>query len=125
MMKGIGLKTTIFLHYRYLSIGVPILIYNVFKAVLLFRSAHKVKRRANRKAKNDLMNQNHPRPQYIMPIAISKPNFGVDSRNIGGQPRYYKEFIYTLYHPKSESSLSKPKNFTTVKSPYLKLDGAV
>ena len=58
-------------------------------------------------------------------IADTKPTFSVDSRNIGAHPRYYKEFIYTLYNPKSVSNLSKLKNLTTVKSPYLKLDATV
>merc|ERR1719350_785446 len=68
----------------YLSIGVPILLYNVLKAGLLFKSAHKLE--------TYLMNQNHVRPQYNSQISIPKPDFQ-DLRTFGGvPPRYYNEF---------------------------------
>jgi len=74
----------------YLSIGVPILLYNVLKACLLFKSAHKVK--SSDKVETYLMNQNHLRPQYNSQISIPKPDFQ-DLRTFGGvPPRYYNEF---------------------------------
>ena len=78
------------LNFRYLSIGVPILLYNVLKAGLLFKSAHKVKSSA--KVETYLMNQNHLRPQYNSQISIPKPDFQ-DLRTFGSAPpRYYNEF---------------------------------
>ena len=78
------------LYFRYLSIGVPILLYNVLKACLLFKSAHKVK--SSDKVETYLMNQNHIRPQYNSQISIPKPDFQ-DLRTFGSAPpRYYNEF---------------------------------
>ena len=79
------------LYFRYLSIGVPILLYNVLKVCLLFKSAHKVKS-SNIKVETYLMNQNHIRPQYNSQISIPKPDFQ-DLRTFGSAPpRYYNEF---------------------------------
>lgn len=90
----------------YLSIGVPVLLYNVLKAILLFKSAHKVKRSASEKVENYLMSQNHLRPQYNTHIAIPKPDFQ-DSRNIAASPGYYNEFAYISQdlHPVYPSSV--------------------
>ena len=79
------------LYFRYLSIGVPILLYNVLKSGLLFKSAHKVKS-SDGKVETYLMNQNHIRPQYNSQISIPKPDFQ-DLRTFGSAPpRYYNEF---------------------------------
>ena len=78
------------LFFRYLSIGVPILLYNVLKACLLFKSAHKVK--SSDKVETYLMNQNHLRPQYNSQISIPKPDFQ-DLRTFGSAPTcYYNDF---------------------------------
>ena len=69
----------------------PILLYNVLKACLLFKSAHKVKS-SDSKVETYLMNQNHIRPQYNSQISIPKPDFQ-DLRTFGSAPpRYYNEF---------------------------------
>merc|ERR1711988_540982 len=80
----------------YLSVGVPICIYNFIKAITLFKAAHRIRKKE--KEELEFKRRNY---HYSRQISIQRPDYNCQDRHHQNTMQYTQPTLYSVSVPQS------------------------